>query len=129
MYSFRGKSTLAAMFFLLLISIKGSGQTQKTDSLAGVVDSLIYATEFEKAQRLILDYLEAEEPSELERLRLKMLYAEVIRSSALPRKAIFAFKDALKSLPEMANREMYRSRIYMSIAGCYFDIRNYNRAA
>ncbi|HKL40108.1 MAG TPA: HAMP domain-containing sensor histidine kinase [Cryomorphaceae bacterium] len=117
--------------FLLFFTLWNSGKTQSSeiDSIRVVVDSLIYASQYETAQRLTLQHVKRENLSKKDWFKVNMMYAEVIRSSARPRKAILAFKDILRNLPSMPNRELYESRVTMSIAGCYFDIPNYELAA
>ena len=99
------------------------------DSVGEVVDSLIYASQYETAQKLTLQYVKRENLSSKDWFKVNMMYAEVIRSSARPKKAILAFKDILRKLPAMPNQELYESRVALSIAGCYFDIQNYKKAA
>jgi len=119
------------LLFLLLFALSHSGKAQSSeiDSVAVVIDSLIYASQYETAQKLTLQYVKRENLSSRDWFKVNMMYAEVIRSSARPGKAILAFEDILKKLPSIANRELYQSRVTMSIAGCYFDITNYEKAA
>jgi signal transduction histidine kinase len=123
------KMRLLSVILLLAIPFSGRPQSSDLDSIREVVDSLIYASKYEEAQRLTLKYLSRENLSDEDWFSVNMLYAEVIRSSARPSKAIQAFKDILRKLPDMPYREVYESRIYMSIAGSYFDIPDYEMAA
>jgi signal transduction histidine kinase len=116
--------------FILCVLFFASARSQHSeiDSVVRKVDSLLYLTDFEQAQRLTLEYINIEGLSDEDWFKINMMYGEVIRSSARPRKAILSFKEIAEKLPHHTNRELYLSRIYMSIASCYFDIKNYKLA-
>jgi tetratricopeptide (TPR) repeat protein len=112
----------------LLNALQVSGQSPEIDSLANRAQSLIYESNYEEAQRLTLSLIARKDLSNEDWFKVNMLYGEVIRSSSRPRKAVSVFKKMLEELPEMYNRAVYESGIYLSIAECYFDVQNYRLA-
>lgn len=118
-----------AILKILLLILPLAGQAQDLDSLSDQVNKLIYSSKYDSAQTLALDFLKRDDLTTIELFHGHNMYAETIRSSGRPEDAIGAFKLALEIAGMLPDSNLYQSRINMSIAGCYFDLLNYQKAS
>lgn len=117
-----------AVLGFLLCSFPLVGQKQNLDQLSKQVNQLIYSSKYDSAQTLVLDFLKREDLTDIELFHGQKMYAETIRSSGRPENAIGPFKLALEIARMLTDSSLYQSQINMSIAGCYFDMLDYEKA-
>lgn len=103
-------------------------QSPELDSLATEVNDMIYRAKTDYAQVVVLEFLQREDLTELERYRAYLLYSETIRASGQPNNAMGALVWAKKLGEILPDSASYVSNVNMKIAGLYFDIQDFEKA-
>lgn len=116
------------IFFGWIIFIYSQPLSPKIENLIQGVTILTYSNKHDSAQTLILKYLEQTDLSDIELFYGHYLFADVLKSSGKPDKAIRRFQWCKNLVNIVSSSTEYESLIEGKIGECYFDQMNYEEA-
>lgn len=128
---FSRKSFRIISFFIFqLFLFKGNSQNVsfRTEQLDKKTSEFIYASKYDSAQSLVLEYLQQKDLSPLELFYGHFIYGNIIKSAGRPEIAIERFNDCRPLLAEIIDNKLYESLLNGKIAECYFDQMKYEEA-
>lgn len=121
---------LWTIFFCCLFTPISLGQirTPRIDSLIIGITKLTYASQFDSAQAMALDYLKLPNLSKTETFYGHFIFADIAKSSGNSSKAVELLLKSMNYLKEVPNKPILESLIYGNIGECYFNIQDYPNA-
>ena len=111
-----------------IVSVHSQPLSPKIETLVQEVHSFIYSNKHDSAQVLVLQYLEQTDLSDIEIFYGHYLFADILKSSGKPGKAIRRFRWCKNLVNIVPGNTEYESLIDGKIGECYFDLMNYEDA-
>lgn len=122
---------LLVVFFILGCFYKASTHplTPKVDTLIQKITKLTYNHRFLAAQKLVLEYLEEENLSPVEKFYGHFLRADINKAAGRATKAISLLVDCKKYLaPIKEDQIIFEALLYANMSECYFNDHQYQKA-
>ncbi len=125
---------LKIRFLLIIFLIAVRPETMADDNSPIVQEmgvkmkELLYANQYNAAQKMVLDYLEKENLTPVERLYGLYYYSDVLKLVGREKDAVKQLEIAEGLLPRIASPAKYYSLLSGGIAECYFNLEDFSQA-
>jgi two-component sensor histidine kinase len=110
------------------IAISAQTITPRIDTLVSRITTFTYANQFDSAQTLVLNFLDQSNLSPTEFFYGHFLFADIVKSSGQPKKAITLLVNSRTYLENVEGNALFESLIYGNIGECYFNQGDYASA-